>query len=105
VSANAQVYHALASVPAVCSCLSRRHGPFGVGVRANDGVVSRQTQVSGLLELVGPALLLGPCIGVCTGVLLKDSKVGAGLDNLMLAKSLIFGTRLSVLHKATKIDT
>lgn len=104
-SANAQVYHALASVPAACSCSGRRHGPFGVGVRASGGVVSRLTQVSGLLELVGPALLLGPCIGVGTGVLLKDSKVRAGLDYLMLAKSLIFGTLLSVLQKATKIDT
>ena len=37
-------------------------------------------QVESLLELVGPALLLGPCIRVGAGVLLKDSKVGAGLD-------------------------
>jgi len=47
--------------------------------------VSRLMQVESLLELVGPALLLGPCIGVGASVLLKDSKVGAGLDYHMSA--------------------
>jgi hypothetical protein len=71
---------------------------FGVGFRASVGVVSRLNQVSRLLELVGPALLLGPCIGVGAGMLLKDSEVRAGLDYLVLAKSLIFRTLLSVLQ-------
>jgi hypothetical protein len=48
--------------------------------------------VEGLLEVVGPALLLGPDIGVSTSMLLKDSKVGAGLDCRVLARRSARGT-------------
>jgi hypothetical protein len=46
--------------------------------------------VKTLLEFVGPALLLGPHIGVGTSMLLKDSEVGAGLDGRVLAECLLF---------------
>jgi hypothetical protein len=42
--------------------------------------------VEDLLEVVGPALLLGPHIGVSTSMLLEDSEVGAGLDCRVLAR-------------------
>jgi hypothetical protein len=61
-----------------------------------------------LLELVGPALFLGPGVGVCVCVLFQDGQVGAGLDctkvnqNMFRMKSVVKLTN-SFLQK-TQID-